>query len=171
MTHAADEFGRQCIDTSDEADAHILLMHLPLFPIEVLRKKPHEKIDLFMRTFPILRRKRIDRQDFQLQVNRRIQDIMQSIYACTMADRAQEALPLRPASIAVHDDSDMAWQARAIDIGRHRFHPSHGRLAKNLLPHNVPLISPWLSILFTFVPQRLHEVIIAWKQNHIHRIF
>ena len=55
MTHAPNQLGRQFIDASDEADAHIFLVHLSFFPIEILRKEPHKEIDLVMRPLPILR--------------------------------------------------------------------------------------------------------------------
>ena len=164
MTHAPDQLGRQFIDAPDEADAHILLVHLPFFLVEILGKEAHEEIDLIMRPLPVFRGKRIDRQNFQLQIDRCIQNIMQRIHTRAMTDRAQEALPLRPASVAVHDDGNMARQARALDIDRSHFILLCCGLAKNLLPHIRSPYRSWVLIMSTFLLQRSHEIIIAW--NH-----
>ena len=75
---------------------------------------------------------------------------MQRIYTRAMTDRAQESLPLRPASVAVHDDGNMTRQARALDIDGSPFILLCCGLAKNLLPHIRSPYQSWVFLMFTF---------------------
>src|SRR3546814_4143346 len=88
--------------------------------LDEMAQKAHQVRDLAGRTFPVFRGKGVERQAFQAQLPRGAGDAAHRLHPGAMpGDARQEAL-FRPASIAVHDNSNMtrAMVRRAAEIGR-----------------------------------------------------
>ena len=119
----------------------MIFLHLLDFLLEILGEKTHEEIHLRSRPLPVLRGERVDRQHLDAEIDAYLHDVKQGSDARAMACRADEALSLRPASVAVHDDGDMARPL----LLRHAIVERHQILfsfrcpeAQNLLPHIYP---------------------------------
>ena len=62
LAHLALQALGHALHATDEADAHIVVVHLLELFEQVLRKELHEELDLRARALPVLRRECVDRQ-------------------------------------------------------------------------------------------------------------
>ena len=144
LAHLALQALGHALHAADEADAHIVVVHLLELFEQVLREELHEELDLRTRALPVLCREGVDRQGLDAQIDGSLEDVLERLDARLVARRADEALALRPASIAIHDDGDVARQALPVDSIVERIYALRrflfaGRAssAKYLFPHTI----------------------------------
>ena len=88
-------------------ETHAFLVHLRDFPIQGLLEQAHQALHFLLRATPVLRGERVDGQDFDAEVGTGLHDAVNVLRAGAVAEQAGQAALLRPAPVAVHDDSDV----------------------------------------------------------------
>jgi hypothetical protein len=92
---------------SDDPDADAGLVQLREIAPDETFHQAHQIIDLVGRAFPVLRRKTEDGQKGYLELDRGAHGAAHGFDPLTMTERPGKAALFRPASVAVHDDSDV----------------------------------------------------------------
>ena len=88
LLHAAQKALRKAVTPSDETHAHMLCMHLCNLFFKERVKEIQQEIDLAVRTLPILRRERVDRQHLDPHLRRRAHDPLQRTCTRLVSRRA-----------------------------------------------------------------------------------
>jgi hypothetical protein len=101
----------------DEADV-VLHQRLQLFA-EVLLEQHHQRGHFIAGPLPVLDGKRIERHHAELEPRRGLHDLAHGGDAGAMSFDARQAPRPRPAPVAVHDDGDVAREAREVDLLDH----------------------------------------------------
>ena len=110
--HAFAKLGLERRKIADERDAHAVLVQLVDFAIERLQEKLHQRADFALRPIPVLAGEREQRQRLDAAAQAELDRRAHGFLAFAMAQAARPAAPLGPAAVAVHDDRDMARNAR-----------------------------------------------------------
>jgi hypothetical protein len=85
-----------------------VLHHLVELARQVPPEQLHEAVDLARWPVPVLRREREEREVLDAEPSCRFDDRAHRILADAVAVQARESALLGPASVAVHDDRDVA---------------------------------------------------------------
>src|SRR5262245_16926149 len=101
----------------------IFLMQVACLAVDELAKYAHQTIDLTRGTRPILGRKGIQRQVAHPLLGALAHDPTDVLGAGTMPCQARQPTSLSPAPIAIHDDRDMARNARTVSRLRRHLNP------------------------------------------------
>lgn len=105
----ADHGGKFTCD-SDCAEPESLRVDFFAFFHQVVSEQSHQKIQFGWRSFPVLAGKAVQRELFKAQAGRLFNNSSYRTDSAAMPFDSGEALRLRPASIAVHDDRDVTRQ-------------------------------------------------------------
>ena len=99
---------------------------------QVPLEQHHQRADFGGRTLPVLDRERVERQHFEPEPRRGLDDVAHRVDAGAMPlDARQVPLP-GPAAVAVHDDGDVARQAIGMNLpGELRFGAAGGTHASS----------------------------------------
>ena len=78
----------------------------------------HEEAHLVDRPAPVLGGERVDRHPAQAELERALDGVEQRLLARGVTVGALQAPPLRPATVAVHHDRDVARHRAQVEVGR-----------------------------------------------------
>src|SRR5262249_14940729 len=95
---------------------HLVADQLLVHRLQMLHHQPHQDVYFMRRPVPILGRKRIEREVRNPQAHALGNDVVHPARTFSVAPRPPAAGELRPTSIAIHDDGQMA------DRGERAFH-------------------------------------------------
>src|SRR5262249_8618527 len=96
------------------ADLDILLVQVARLAVDELAQDAHKAIDLARGTRPIFGREGVECQIAHPLLAALAHDPADVLGAGAMPGQTRQPAPLGPAPITIHDDRDMAWDARAI---------------------------------------------------------
>jgi hypothetical protein len=88
------------------------------FAVERSQEELHQRADFALRPVPVLARKSEQRQRLDALAPAEFHRGTHRLLALAVAEAARTVPLLRPAAVAVHDDRDVAWNARC-GIGFH----------------------------------------------------
>jgi hypothetical protein len=77
------------------------------FQTKECAQQPEDALHLGLRPMPIIRRERVERETADSDLIRALNDAASRHDPCAMTRRARQSAPLRPPSVAVHDDGHM----------------------------------------------------------------
>src|SRR5690606_6238344 len=116
--------GRESIEVAEHPHGHALASQLGRLLGDVLLEEGHQRIDLGLRTLPVLVREREQRQHLDAGVERALDGLAHRPGPRLVAGGTGEAALAGPAAVAIHDDGDVprdrAVQAQRLETGRWR---------------------------------------------------
>jgi hypothetical protein len=86
------------------------------FLFQIFAQEAHQEINFVLRTAPIFERERIESERGNSHSGAGFDYLARRICAGAMSRDARQVTLLRPAAIAVHDDSDVAGQTSGVDL-------------------------------------------------------
>ena len=95
------------VAAADHADADVLLHDRGPLLDHVLLEQVHQEIELALRPLPVLARQAIQRELLDAQPGALLGRAAHAGHAAAVPLDPRQALPLRPAAVAVHDDGDV----------------------------------------------------------------
>src|SRR5438876_3335994 len=101
---------RQPIGLADDFQAHIVLVQLRGFALEIMDEIFHQRIHFVLWPVPVLDGKSIERQVFDSELAGGANDDAGGFSAGAMALNARQVTLACPASVSIHDDGNMSWQ-------------------------------------------------------------
>ena len=123
--------GREPAQIADGAEPDAVAHHTRHFAAQIALEKPHQSVYFPARSLPVLARKRIQGQVLDADLPRRLDDCAHGVLAPAVSLNPAQPACLGPATVAVHDDRDVAGKIAA----RCRFAGGHGvRPTGPLLP-------------------------------------
>ena len=99
---------RQIMQTADGLQPDVLLLHLRRLLAEKQLQQFHQRIHLALRPLPVLRGKSIQGQKLHTQITTGLRHAPNRLSSLTVPLRARQATLFCPATIAIHDDGDVA---------------------------------------------------------------
>ena len=82
---------------------------------QILPQQAHQEINFRLGTPPVLHRKRVKSERWNVQARAGFDDHSRGFHSRAMPGHARQVPPLRPAAVAVHDDGDMAGQPLRVE--------------------------------------------------------
>src|SRR5215210_5044633 len=138
--HAARELRVQAVAAADEAHPHALLVQLGRLAVDARREHRHQALDLGGRPGPVLGRERVDRELLYAQLHGVAQPGLDHVRPGLVAGEHRQAAALRPATVPVSDDGDVARPRRGV---------AHTSRISCSLPASAVSMSPtWESVSF-----------------------
>ncbi len=122
MAHNA--LGDAARPATDEPHPHAPLVEIIAAPQQQGLVEAHEESHFVDRSSPVLGGERVDRHPFEPEFERALDGIEECFLAGRVTVGALHAALLGPPAVAVHDDRDMARDARRINAGNHRLQPT-----------------------------------------------
>ncbi len=109
-------YGRvELLDASDGSEAKVVLNQGVEFTVDEFLEQRHEGEHLVPRTFPVLGRKSVQSDDIETQPGSGLDCFTYRADAGAVAFDARKVARLRPPTVPVHDDGDMARQAVGVE--------------------------------------------------------
>ena len=100
----------------DDAQTDILLVQFSDLFLQVLAQQPHQEVDLGMRALPVFDGESVKRQERDAEASAGLHDLADRPDAGAMPGDARQAALLRPASVAVHNHSDVPGQLVEVNL-------------------------------------------------------
>ena len=100
------QFVGRPVAAAEEAGADALPREVGQLALDRLAENLHQVLDLALGPRPVLGRERVDDQRLDTEVDRRLDRPAQCLRSRAVALGDRQALALRPAPVAVHDDRD-----------------------------------------------------------------
>src|SRR6202030_1176321 len=100
--------GIEIVAFADDADADIVLVQIDQIVADEAAQQPEQIADFRRRARPVFRAEGENRQDGNAELVGRAHRLAQGLDAAAMPLHARQAAAGGPASIAIHDDGDMA---------------------------------------------------------------
>ena len=120
--------GRQAIELADGVEPDAVVEDLAALAFEVVAEQIHETAHFFRGAIPGLRGEGVERERGQAELAGGAGDRANAVRALAVAFEPGKGAHLRPASVAVHDDADVARQrpsrnltaqVRELELGAH----------------------------------------------------
>src|SRR5260370_731575 len=116
----AHRFG-QVVRPADDQETDIIPMNDGELLAQVLAQEAHQEVDFRFRAAPVFHRKRVQRKGGDIESGTRLNYGSRRLNAGAMPRNSRKVTPLRPASIAVHDYSDVLREPLGIQIREEAF--------------------------------------------------
>ena len=114
------DVGRELVLTADHPKPDVVLVERGQLQAQIALEQRHQRVDLGPRAFPVLHRKRVQRQHADAETRRRLDDIPHRIDSGTVSLDPRQVTLRRPTAVAIHDDGDVRGQLLEIHLARHR---------------------------------------------------
>ena len=102
---------------ADVCDAHIVVVHAFDVIHQVRAQQAHEEVDFgFGAAQIVFEREGVKGEPGQVDARGRLDHKLNRLGALLVAEKALEAALACPASVAIHDDGDVLWQASRIQL-------------------------------------------------------
>ncbi len=112
--------GRELVAAADHAEADVVLEERVELAAQVVLEQAHERRDLALGPLPVLDREGVEGQHLEAEAGRGLDGVAHGLDAGAVALDPVLAAQLGPAPVAVHDDRDVARQAREVDHAEER---------------------------------------------------
>ena len=109
--------GRQPVQLADGVQPDPVVHDLGPLALQVVAQQVHQPAHLVRRALPVLRGEGVQRERRQAQLARGAGHLAHGVGAPPVTFQAREPALLRPASVPVHDDADVAGQRAPGDLG------------------------------------------------------
>src|SRR5690606_39009753 len=103
-----DDVRAEALTLADETDPHVASIEFVDLALQCVHEQLHQRADLILRAAPVLAREREQGQRLDLFQDAEVDADVDRPRARAMADDAWPVAALGPASVAIHDDGQVA---------------------------------------------------------------
>src|SRR5262245_6362937 len=112
--------GRELVGSAHDLEPDVVLQQRAELEADVALQQRHQRVDFGAGPFPVLDRKRVQRQDVDAEARRRLHDVAHRRDPGPVSLDARQVALRGPASVPVHDDGDVRRQLIEVDLPRQR---------------------------------------------------